>query len=247
MARPLPARKTIKLSDSLQRRLNTYASAASAAGVSVLALAGASEAKVVYTPTHQGMLPRLPLYIDLNHDGIRDFALRSSYYIGSSSFKAALNASSADHGVKNAIAGRRMGSGYFLSVASALAAGDHIGPRRQFPVHRPVLAQELFSKGRSSQYSDSGPWAGKGKGVTNRYLGLKFVVDGKVHYGWARISVSIAHHREYNDVNATLTGYAYETTPNKAILAGDTGAANAPSVQHDPAASVLGSLALGQK
>ena len=43
------SRKKFKISDSLNRQLNAYAQVASAAGVSVLALAGASEAKVVYT------------------------------------------------------------------------------------------------------------------------------------------------------------------------------------------------------
>ena len=76
-------RKTFKISDSLNRQLNTYALVASAAGVSVLALAGASEAKVVYTETHQVTRARVPLYIDLNHDGIKDFELRTTYYVGS--------------------------------------------------------------------------------------------------------------------------------------------------------------------
>jgi hypothetical protein len=222
-----------------------YASAASAAGVSVLALAGASEAKVVYTETHQSMQPRLPLYIDLNHDGIRDFALRTIYYLGSY-FEMALNASSAYHGVKNAIAGKRAGNGYFFSAASALRPGASIGPKLQFPVHRPVLAEEEFAAhAHSTQFSDLGPWVGKGEGLSDRYLGLKFFVDGKPHYGWARLSLTIAHHREYDDVNATLTGYAYETTPNQAILAGDTGTPNA--TQSGATSSTLGSLALGQK
>jgi len=39
-------RKTFKISESLDRHLNTYAMVASAAGVSVLALAGACEAKL---------------------------------------------------------------------------------------------------------------------------------------------------------------------------------------------------------
>ena len=47
------SRKTFEISDSLNRQLNTYALVASTAGVSVLALARASEAKVVYTETHQ--------------------------------------------------------------------------------------------------------------------------------------------------------------------------------------------------
>jgi hypothetical protein len=47
------SRKTFSISDSLNRQLNTYATVASAAGVSVLALTSASEAKVVYTEMHQ--------------------------------------------------------------------------------------------------------------------------------------------------------------------------------------------------
>src|SRR5580658_2347475 len=70
-------RKTFKTSDSLNRQLNTYALVASAAGVSMLALAGASEAKVVYTKTHQVTHTGFPLYIDLNHDGIKDFVPQS--------------------------------------------------------------------------------------------------------------------------------------------------------------------------
>jgi hypothetical protein len=77
------SRKTFKLSDSLNRQLNTYALVASAAGVSVLALARASEAKVIYTETHQVTRARVPLYIDLNHDVIKDFVLRTRYYAGS--------------------------------------------------------------------------------------------------------------------------------------------------------------------
>ena len=214
------SRKTFKISDSLNRQLNMYALAASAAGVSVLALAAASEAKVVYTETHQVTRAGVPLYIDLNHDGINDFVLRTTIYLGSSGFEVGLDPSGYR---KNAVAGRRFSTsgGYFFSAASALPAGAQIGPERKFPVRFPFMAVEIFN-GVGSQYSDEGPWAGKGKGVRNRYLGLKFVVHGKVHYGWARLSVTLAHHRQYDDVSAALTGYAYETVPNKPIIAGQT-------------------------
>lgn len=43
-------RKTVALSEALHQRLNTYALTATTAGVGVLALARASEAKIVYTP-----------------------------------------------------------------------------------------------------------------------------------------------------------------------------------------------------
>ena len=230
MSSALQPRKTFKLSDSLNRQLNTYALAASAAGVSVLALARASEAKVLYTETHQVTHPGFPLYIDLNHDGIKDFLLRTTFYVGSTGLEVGLNASGYRN-INNAIAGKRFSrSGYFLSAASALPAGARIGPKRNFSVHFPFMAVELFN-GVRSQYSDLGPWAGKGKGVRNRYLGLKFVVHGKVHYGWARLSVTLGHHRQYDDVSATLTGYAYETVPNKPIIAGQTKGPDVITVQ----------------
>jgi hypothetical protein len=211
-------RKTFKISDSLNRQLNTYAQVAAAAGVSVLALAGASEAEVVYTETHQVTHSSFPLYIDLNHDGIKDFILRATYYAGSSGFNIGLDASGI---AENRVAGRHLRSsgGYFFSAASALPAGAEIGPKGNFSVRLPFMAEEHFNR-IGTQYSDLGPWAGNGKGVRNRYLGLKFVVHGEVHYGWARLSVTLGHERQLDDVVGTLTGFAYETVPEKPIIAG---------------------------
>jgi hypothetical protein len=96
--------------------------------------------------------------------------------------------------------------------------------------------------------SFEGPWANGGKGVKNRYLGLKFFVKGKVHYGWARLNVSAG----FCGLGGTLTGYAYETIPGKAIIAGQTKGpdddaqpigATHPSPAPKPA--TLGILALG--
>jgi hypothetical protein len=242
VSRAPQSRKTFKLSDSLNRQLNTYALVASAAGVSVLALARASEAKVIYTETHQLTRARVPLYIDLNHDGIEDFVLRTRYYAGSY-FSAGLNASGYRN-INNAVAGRRFSrSSYFFSAASALPAGARIGPERKFPVQHPFMAVELFNRLHTSQYSDVGPWVDKDKGVRNRYLGLMFVVHGKIHYGWARLSVTLGHHRQYDDVSGTLTGYAYETVPNKPIIAGQTKGPDVIAQQPETS----GGLARGRK
>ena len=237
-------RKTARISDSLHRQLDMYTLVASAAGVSVLALAGASEAEVVYTETHEVTRADVPLYIDLNHDGIKDFLLRTTFYMGSGYSKVGLNASGyRNRG--NLVAGKRFSqSGYFFSAASALRAGTLIGPKREFAVSHPFMAEELFKRDvRSSQYSDVGPWAGKGQGVSDRYLGLKFVIDGEVHYGWARFSVTVEHHRQYDDVSGTLTGYAYETVPDKPIIAGQITGSDVITLQPE----TLGGLALGRK
>ncbi len=76
--------------------------------------------------------------------------------------------------------------------------------------------------------------------VKNRYLGVKFKIKGKIQYGWARLSVQVQFPLT---ITATLTGYTYETIPNKGIVAGKSKGPE-DSVKQ-PAA--LGRLALGRK
>jgi hypothetical protein len=59
-----------------------------------------------------------------------------------------------------------------------------------------------------------------GKGLKNRYLGLRFFINGKLHYRWARVSVFI--NGGSFSPPPFLTGYAYETIPGKSIIAGQT-------------------------
>jgi hypothetical protein len=67
-------RRTAKLSKSVCRQLNSYALAASAAGVGMLALAQPAEAKIVYTPAHIAVPINTFLPLDLNHDGVNDLS-----------------------------------------------------------------------------------------------------------------------------------------------------------------------------
>jgi hypothetical protein len=91
------------------------------------------------------------------------------------------------------------------------------------------------------------PWANGGKGVFNRYLGIKFKIGADYHYGWARITVETSTSKS-QAFTATLTGYAYETVPGKAIVAGATTGAEVGEV--NPAATtddapLLGMFTLG--
>jgi len=202
----LPGRKIpASLSDSLRQHLNMYALAASAAGVGALALAQPAEAKIVFTKTHQVIGWNGTYSLDLNHDGIIDFLIQESGSSGSLAFNLLYAKQALGNGVE--------GSG--LSAA-ALRRGAQIGPRKQF-LHG-ASGEDMASVGRTSMSGKTfigGPWAN----VTNRYLGLKFQIDGKTHYGWARLSVRVKGPLQ---ITATLTSYAYETIPNKPILAGQT-------------------------
>src|ERR1700722_12824810 len=56
------------ISEQLGRHLNVYAAAASATGVSLLALAQPADAKVVFTPAQVTIAPNSTYNLDLNND-----------------------------------------------------------------------------------------------------------------------------------------------------------------------------------
>ena len=208
-----------------------------------MALVQPAEAKIVYTPAHRRITVGKDVFLDFNHDGRNDFkfhALRSTFPNGTF---LALNV----YPVK---AGEIWGVN---ELASALPMGRRIGgPKNSY-----FYASANFMAGLSATSVGarkySGFWANGGKGVKNRYLGLKFVKKGQAHFGWARLSVRIYYSQKVR-IDAVLTGYAYETTPNKPIVTGrKTGAQNTLDAC-TPSATVpreackpatLGMLALG--
>jgi hypothetical protein len=59
-----------------------------------------------------------------------------------------------------------------------------------------------------------GPWPGQ----TDKYLGLKFTLDGgNTHYGWALLDVAAG------STSFTIKEYCYNTTPDEGIHVGDRG------------------------
>lgn len=209
------------LSDSLYERLNSYALAASAAGVGVLALAQPAEARIVYTPVHK-KIPfcsghqSLCFKLDLNHDGVTDFKIVRVRYGDA----YALSVRPPHLVTKNRVWGGADGS---FRLAYALNSGYTVGSNsfRFQPLHYSMW-------GYGGQSGSRGQW----KAVTNKYLGLKFYAKGKAHYGWARLSTT---------ADTVLTGYAYETVANKPIIAGKTKGPDVITVE--PA--TLGHLARG--
>lgn len=206
-----PPRATSRLSDSIRSQLNSYALAAGAAGVGVLALSTPCEGEIVYTPAHDvvGARSNAVFHIDLNHDGISDFTFEHGYFFSNTSFNWGSNVAVVPY--KRSDGNGILGHG----GAFPLRAGAKIGPLGRFSSLLGTLAGGR-GVGRSHSTEIYGLWANGGKGLSNRYVGLKFQIDGETHYGWARVSISKFR------FSAVLTGYAYETIPNKPILAGET-------------------------
>jgi len=238
MKRSPRPRTPAELSKSLNQQLNMYALAASAAGVGLLA-AQPAEAKIVYTPAHAKVVQPVP--IDLNHDAIVDFNLvRQGTIVGTNvvysllacqfTFKTSNGGpdclSTNTNAIRAVVSKGRL-SGAALRGGAKIQGGDRF-----------TTFAYLGTVVRTYSHAYwQGPWLNGGKGVKNRYLGLKFKIKGRVHFGWARITVTTTSH----NFTATLTGYAYETIPGKAIIAGAT---TDPDVTTVSPAS-LGHLAAG--
>jgi hypothetical protein len=183
-----------ELKPTLDKRLVAYVAAASGAGVTALALGQPAAAEIVYTPANVAVGAYYA--IDLNHDGISDFTLKTVPFDS--------------------------GHGHFLILALDVpgnAAENYAGP---LPIASAIAPPRKFTTstyygglwmGAAFEYGTQqgswGPWFN----VSNKFLGLKLMIDGQVHYGWARVTVS-------GGIQAVLTGYAYETIPNRPIRAG---------------------------
>jgi len=221
------------VSESFQKRLDLYALAASAAGVSLFALAQPVEAEIVYTPTNRSIGINTPFNLDLNHDGIADFQLWNKY-----SFNIAIEAKL---GIKPMLATNRIAGD--SEFAAAFPGGVLIDRNTHFPSKGDgVMVWWFYSFSSTICCGSYGPW----RNVQNRYLGLKFSINGETHFGWARLSVKFFA----PNITATLTGYAYETEANKAIKTGQTAegspsASLTPPSRKAPSVGALGVLAIG--
>jgi hypothetical protein len=218
-------RTSVDLSGSFHQRLNMYALAASAAGVGMLALVPSAEAKIVYTPAHKQIVPNHTIPLDLNHDGKTEFSFHDSFTCTSfcEYIEGAITVIPARQ--VNEIVGYAGRSNHY---ASALAAGVRIGPKSPLSQGNKVMVFGGYDAGTTSIGSCFGPW----KNARHRYVGLKFTIKGKIHYGWARLNETCAKNGENT---AVLTGYAYETIPNKSIIAGKTAGADGIAQQPSPA------------
>jgi hypothetical protein len=226
-------RRPNRLGSVLERRLVAYAAAA---GVGCLAAPEAAEAKVVYTPAETVILFPSTVPIDLNHDGIADFSFVN--YGGSGccgEFGRSLQLQPIDR--SNRMWGQAGGTNAVFVFPSALHSGITI---RQNQSHLQQGSGLMAFLGVGSVNSRTyGQWFY----ARDRYLGLSFVINGEIHYGWARVNVSLGKFSERVQwgVVAVLTGYAYETIPNKPIVTGKTKGPDVITLAPD----TLGHLAQG--
>jgi hypothetical protein len=223
----LRSRPAVQLRPATEKKLAGYSALASAAtGLGVLALAQPSHAEVIYKPTHQVIAHHSTLGLDLNGDGIIDFVFSNVSAHHATGNSAGLN-------LRAAAAGNVPFCN--SSFPEALRAGTLVGASAHFC----PIGQQLLGKAYQnlSGLGYVGSWAPLGGYIKNQYLGVRFVIDGETHYGWARMSVSV----KPTGVTAVLTGYAYESKANTPIITGPPSGGKEVS----PDSVTLGDLAIG--
>jgi len=210
MKRSSPQTSVRVLSDSLLHKLSSYSLAATACGVGILALTIPCNAEIVYTSTQIAMRLFSKTDIDIDKDGVPDLRFTNYETYGGLSWETSYPLNLSGFGKSKMVGlGRtypefvaRFDAG--VPVGPELFKGDSIGEGN---IYRHVH--------NFASYTDSteGFWRGR---VNDKYVALKFLINGETHYGWMRLTTR-------GRLNgAILTGYAYETVPNKPILTGQT-------------------------
>jgi len=217
----MPMKKNqLQEKDLLSAKLLSYSAAAGA----LLAIGANAEAQVTYTDVDPDALVALPdtvgasiFEIDMNSDGNTDVTIVAGngdwyYSAGVSNWMSirALNGSGAEVALQSSYLSGWGGTYYFGKRFDADAV---IGPDESFG-----YSSWSFQLGWLGTYAtgltyNTGPWV---DGETDKYLGIRFSVDGgtSYHYGWVRLDVA-------GDQSEVLVkDYAYEETADKAIRAG---------------------------
>lgn len=229
---------------SLQDKLKKYGTMAAAVAGGV----ASADAQIIYTdivPDTTFCNDGDVYNLDLNNDMINDFSLNlntssnaGGFYSNSLNFSTNSNENNdlriSPNGLANSVLGNN---------ASALSSGASIGSSATNWANSSgnlMASYSMYYSRYASTYTSTyynttnqttqtytytwGPYTygnatsfGDFAGAQSKYLGLKIVVGPNTHYGWARVSVD-------SGVGCfTVEEYAYETTPNTTILAGDKG------------------------
>ncbi len=234
-------------SNSLNRQIGLYSLAAAAAGVSLLALSEPAAGEVVVTKktihipiSTDGIQKRVP--ISVANNGIDNFSFILSSTAGVRRTFIGFSAGSTGSDNQIIAGGNFYGKALPLSRGTKISSTPTAGVFSWMPL---IEATDTFS---GSFYS-RGYWKGNQR---NQYLGVRFKIDGEFHYGWIRLTVTSDVKLEKPTLEATITGYAYETVPNKPILAGTaetadkaTAALQAPRNIQGKTGPSLGMLAAG--
>jgi len=196
-----------------------------------LALAGGittvvsgTNAQVVYTDVNPDYLlsGNLSVYpLDLNNDSSPDFMLMTldtliNYVSSSTTYNINIDAVTINPGASS--------NGWLQSNSypTALAQGAMVGSSGSFESSNSSFGYPLVAVIQQSILYNGVPVYNYSNTIGNfqldqeAILGLRFKINNNIHYGWARVEFTSGGVLSIKD-------YAYDATPNTAIIAGETG------------------------
>jgi hypothetical protein len=189
----------------MDKKLTKKLAAYSALAAGVVAAGTNAEAQIVYVDIDpdQTYTQDHDLDIDLNNDGIVDFTL----LIGSGATRHAVRL------------GPEMGN-----EALGSGAGNFFYPFA-LNVNDPINDVQTVWNGTANGslltmawvYTAGGSY-GNWLNASDKYLGVRFFVGTDVHYGWIRFTITA----NAQGVTVVYKDYAYNTTPDQGLLAGQT-------------------------
>jgi|HubBroStandDraft_4_1064222.scaffolds.fasta_scaffold00609_2 hypothetical protein len=242
----IAASKSI-LSEALDHRLKMYSLAAAAAGVSMLALGRPAQAEVVVTAKNLTVDNSNPsVYIKMTGEGGADFELvwvdgypRRYFEItplpggeivgvtpNTSFYASRLLGPGAVVGPLSPFGGQ--GGALIAATSRSSYTFCSQGPYGVY-CHTTVL--------RSSHFGFWNPWQ------PPAYIGVRFTIDGRIHYGWIRLAANVG------TLSDRITAYAYETEPDTPLIvppaSSDDADPNTVQEDHSLGKAAVGGPSLG--
>lgn len=211
---------------TLAKKLASYSLLASAF------IAQKSDAQIIHhTLTKPDTLPVNGnlYYLDLNQDEISDFTINGSLFVetgldeygypeGYRTFKASIRGSHDNEQV----ALYNSPSNPYRSAA-VIPAGQQIGSAYNWH-QSALLKRDFFYYDFLYQLSY---YAGQWLNQVNKFAGLRIqdTAKGNNYYGWVRLTLldQLGSSRIFDPAFVIITDYAFQTSPNTPIVAGDTG------------------------
>ena len=184
---------------TLNNKLKSY----SALAGSMALMGSQADAQIIYTdinPDSTTTLAGSYFNLDLDNGGVFDFAFNLN--VGSYSSYTSQQVAVTPAG-SNGVAGDTVGAYVY---PFAFNSGDTIKSTLQF---------NFGSSQSMASYFGSGSSYGNFLGQTDKFIGLQFYIGAQLHYGWARFDVDATASQ------FTIKDYAYNSTPNAYILAGE--------------------------
>lgn len=184
---------------TFSKKLASY----SALAATVLMVSETADAQIIYTDVNPNDLVNSPgsYILDLNNDGTTDFQFNLLHSITSTTFivdRIRVVGSGSNSALEAATSG--MVQGYYyagvLDTGAVIDGGDSFQNKALLATH-------------SSGFY--GNWVNK----TERFLGLKLIINSNTYYGWARLSVNAACNQ------LIVSDYAVDTVANDGIITGD--------------------------